>query len=316
MKNTKKKILIGSCGGLTGVYLAKQFHRFDSIEICGFDANEDSVGRFFCDVFFILPLAKDSLFIPKLIDLLNKEKIDFYIPTHSSEIIEVSKYENIINKETKARFVVSPYETYLALDDKYIANEHLNKLGIPVPHIYTGEEENLKYPLLKKPRIGSGSNGVIQIKNKEEYLEALRDENSFLMEYLNGKEYTVDCLFDTNGNLLGYNQRCRNKCIGGAVTISKNDNSVDIKKYLDKMAQEWIFKGCVNFQYILVNEVPYFIDINLRYASGGLPLSVESGVDVPRALKKICFNEEIIENEFISDFSNRTMYRYFEEKFV
>ena len=232
MEKNRKRILIGSCGGLTGVYLEKQLHRFPEIEICGFDANQDSIGKFFCDSFFVVPLVSSDCFISDLIDLLNREKIDFYVPTHSKEIIKISENEQLIRNRTNTRFIVTPYETYLALDDKFFANKNLQKIEIPVPHIYDSNEKPSKFPLLKKPKIGSGSNGLYKINNIEEFNAACCDEKSFVMDYLSGTEYTVDCLFDENGNLLGYNQRRRDKCIGGAVSISSNDNSFNILPFL------------------------------------------------------------------------------------
>ena len=70
----------------------------------------------------------------------------------------------------------------------------------------------------------------------------------------------------------------------------------------------------MNFQYIVRDDIPYFIDINLRYASGGLPLTVASGLDIPRLLL------ELLDGKVISPLGccgndGLTMYRYFDEYF-
>lgn len=310
------RVLIGSCGGLTGVYLAKQFHRFSDVELFGFDSNVINCGKLFCKKVFDLPQVSDKLFMEKLINLLKSENIDLYIPTHSKEIIEISKNEEFIRKQVNTKFIVCPYDTYCALNSKKNANLNLSKIGIPVPKLYNRKNiKTCEFPIVAKKCTGSGGSSFSLIYNLKD-VDKFFDDDYVLLQYISGVEYTVDCLFSEQGQLLGYNQRIRNKCIGGAVSITTNDNSFDILSYLMKISKQWIFKGCINFQYILVNQTPYFIDCNLRYASGGLPLSVESGVDVPLALYKILKNEEIENNEFISDFKSRTMYRYFEEKFI
>lgn len=306
-----KRILIGSCGGLTGVYLAKQFARFDDFEIFGSDVNANTIGKFFVKKLIKVQKIDDENFISILIKKLNQNKIDIYIPTYSKEIKKVSEYEEEIRKQTSTRFIVSPFSTYEALDDKLIANLNLKSIGIPVPKIYNTKLENHTFPLIKKQKIGSGGSGCIKVSNKIQ-LEGFKfDENSLFMEYIFGNEFTCDCMFDENGNLLGYNQRKRDKCIGGAV--SSNYEQIDILPYIEIISKKWKIKGCVNFQYIVKNDVPYFIDCNLRYASGGLPLSVKSGLDVPLAIRKILLHEPYSADEFRSDKRRRIMYRYFEE---
>ena len=48
-KKQKIHVLIGSNGGLTGVYLAKRYREKSNIKLFGFDANIASVGKFFVD---------------------------------------------------------------------------------------------------------------------------------------------------------------------------------------------------------------------------------------------------------------------------
>jgi len=56
-----------------------------------------------------------------------------------------------------------------------------------------------------------------------------------------------------------------------------------------------------------------FTDVNLRFASGGLPLSVESGVNLVKLYVLEALGQPYNPSEFQSDRKKRTMYRYFEE---
>lgn len=308
------KLLIGSNGGLVGIYLAKQYKKMRGITVFGADSTEIGAGRFFVNKQFNLPPATDSNFIERLISLLNENSIDVYLPTHSMETKIVSQQADLIRNNTKAKFIVSPSETFADLEDKSIANKKMKRAGLPVPAVV--RDLDCKYPVIMKNNIGSGSRGTIKIENREIH-EAYRNtcgDVSFY-EILQGKEYTLDCLFDCNGKMVGYNQRQRVKTIGGAVSITSNASEFDIQFWLDILTKRWKFCGCVNFQYIVQAGIPYFIDINLRYPSGGLPLSVASGFDIPKLILDILLERPF--EKFVMPKENRelTMYRYFEEIF-
>ena len=53
--------------------------------------------------------------------------------------------------------------------------------------------------MLAKPIYGRGSKNIFTIKNKLEY-NFFKSKKDFLIQnFINGDEYTIDCLFDING---------------------------------------------------------------------------------------------------------------------
>lgn len=310
------KVLIGSNGGLTGIYLARNLSQYENIEIYGADSSKVSGGKFFVKKQFQLPNATASNFIDELINLINSEEIDIYLPTHSKETRVIAANEELIRSKCDVKFLISPLQTYKELEDKSIATRNLLEAGFYAPQII--EDFDCKYPIFMKKNIGSGSNGSGLIEN-EIIHKAYKNtcQNTSFFEYIEGKEYTVDCLFDCDGNLLGYNQRLREKAVGGAVSVSSIDNEFDILPWISKLAGIWKFCGCVNFQYILKDEKPYFIDINLRYPAGGLALSVAGGFDIPKLIIDMLSGNEISKEGFFPVRSDKKlrMYKYYEEIF-
>lgn len=308
-----KRVLIGSCGGLTGCYLVRQFHKFSDVTVIGADVNAHNASIPFLDDFVLLPPSTDFDFIKDLVISLIQNKIDCYVPTHSHEIKTVSKYESRIRNNWSGDFLVSPYETYEKLDNKRIANINLLNAGVSVPRLIDGIISPKEYPIFMKANVGSGSKQAQIIESQALHKEYSRlyPECSFF-ELIRGTEYTVDCMFDTAGRLIAYNQRLRIKSMGGAVVITQNNYDFDILPYLKKIEAAFLIKGCVNFQFILSENVPYFTDVNLRYASGGLPLTVESGMDIPRILLDIWADNPL---NYVRSCGadKKTMYRYFEE---
>lgn len=307
-------ILIGSNGGLTGIYLAKQYRELSDLFLIGADSSEICTGKFFVDKQVFLPIATDNLFIEALIDTLNNNKIDVYIPTHSKEIKVVSMNSEKIKNNTNARFLVSPIETFMELESKLTANKKLSEVGIPVPRLI--ENYETQYPIIMKKSIGSGSHGTTIIENEiiHRAYKCTFDDVGFY-QMIQGKEFTLDCMFDAKSQLVGFNQRQRIKTIGGAVSITKNDNEFDVAPWIDIISNRWKFCGCVNFQYIVEEGTPYFIDVNLRFPSGGLPLTVSSGLNVPQLIIDILKDKEVQKFSLPKENNNMTMYRYFEEIF-
>ena len=306
------RVLIGSCGGLVGSYLARQFKAL-GCTVCGADGNIPNPTSLFLDEEYGIVSASDTLFLSQLIEILIKKKIDCYIPTNSKEIIVVSKLEKEIRNSWNGFFVVCPFDTFQKLNNKVSANINLNSIGIPVPKLISSLLEDDLYPIFMKPLTGSGSKNSCLIQNKKSHELEMKNENNCFFEYIKGKEFTVDCFYDCMGKLVSFNQRLRKKDMGGAVIITQNDYSFDIFPYLEKISSAFIFKGCVNFQYILKDGIPYFIDVNLRYASGGLPLSVKSGLNVPKFIIELSKGVQL--TSFVPSKKNDglTMYRYFEE---
>lgn len=202
------------------------------------------------------------------------------------------------------------------MENKKNAYLKLKGYGLDVPKIYNNIDEVEKFPIFTKPTIGSGSKNTFIVNNFEEakLIQTKYPEN-FFMEYINGQEYTIDCIFDLDGNLISFNQRIRLKTLGGAVMITKNDFSIDFEKEFNTISKAYKIKGPCNFQFFYKDGRKILTDINLRFASGGLPLTVESGVNVLEIMIKMLLDIPIDKNQYVSDRKNRTMYRYFEEYF-
>ena len=308
-----KRVLIGSCGGLTGCYLAQRFRTMEGVTVIGADVNGHNAARPFLDEFTVLPGASSPEFPRRLTEFLNIGGIDCYIPTHSQETRAVAKHERQLRGAWGGGLLISPYETYLKLDSKRAAHAHLRRAGLPVPRLIESAGPEVSYPRFMKPDTGSGGKRAQAVESAalhREYARLYPDCGFY--ELVRGTEYTADCMFDDKGVLLAYNQRVRLKSMGGAVIVTQNNYDFDILPYLRKLASAFVIKGCVNFQYILSGGVPYFTDVNLRFASGGLPLTVASGIDVPRILLDIWEGRPL---DYVRSCgaARKTMYRYFEE---
>jgi len=213
--------------------------------------------------------------------------------------------------------LISPYHTFQELDNKANAYRSLSKLGIRVPKLFETEEQLETFPVAAKPQIGSGSKGFVKINSYDEYKQFKeKNPDALIVEFLTGEEYTVDAFFDSTGKLVTYNQRIRLKTMGGAAVITVNDFTIDVREYIERIATSYTIVGPANFQFFKTTDGEIvFTDINLRFASGGLPLSVASGANIVELLLLELLGLEYDSSKYQSDRKKRIMYRYFEEIF-
>lgn len=164
---------------------------------------------------FIVPDVHSKNWIKPLNEVISKNNIDFVIPCHDDVVLALAENSNKLN----ARIVSSPVATCRICRSKSKTYQKFRDL-LPVPEVYISQYlphirfDMIKFPLFVKPDVGQGSQRA-DIVPDQETLEALLKTNQDLivLEYLPGKEYTIDCLSDPERGLLfcGGRERIRTK---------------------------------------------------------------------------------------------------------
>jgi len=104
---------------------------------------------------------------------------------------------------------------------------------------------------------------------------------------------------------------------GGGAVVSTNREVNGVDDIIKKLESTKRIKGPVNFQFKIdkTGELCVF-DFNTRFASGGLPVTVESGFDIPYMLLQLILDEKVEKWKRDSKSIGLTMIRYFEEVYV
>ena len=127
-------------------------------------------------------------------------------------------------------------------------------LGINYPEIFN--KNKLKFPLFIKPIDGSSSKGTKIIKNKNDLSNSdLNNENIIFQNYLSNDwiEYSVDLLYDFNGNLVYCVPRQRISTRSGEISkgITKRNKLYDyILNILSKLSGA---RGVLTLQILQIN---------------------------------------------------------------
>ena len=251
--------------------------------IVGVDINNMAPGLHIVDYPYLVPRIDSDDYIPELIKIVNKHKVDLIFPLIDTDIPILGKYKNGF-KEVGAKVVLSPFNSLKICRDKWLTYNFFKNHNIPTPESWLPKhikEIDLKYPVFIKPRSGSAAKGSRLINSKDELIFFLdRINEPIIQEYLPGPEITSDVINDFSGNTLGISCRQRLEVRTGEVAKGKtvyNKNVIDGCLYI---AKKFSAIGPITVQSMQKDGVYHFTEINPRFG-GGMPLGIASGVDAP-----------------------------------
>lgn len=285
---------------------------------------------------FIYPKGKlflGDLFISKsdFVDQFNKVieefKIDYIIPTHDTIALFLAEHCISIN----AKIICSPYETAKIAENKELTYEALKDYYF-YPRVYKNSKDITKYPVFLKPYVGAGGKGTYVANDKKE-LENILENNSNLLitEYLSGKEYTIDCFTNKNGELLFVGPRTRERITMGitfhSVRSSYNSDFENIAKELNckfEFQGAWFFQvkedelgnlKLMEFSVRQAGTMAFYRQLGINFAA----LSVFDAMDYNI---KIIFNDyklvldRCLKNSYFLDYEYDKIYIDFDDTLV
>ena len=272
-----KKILVFPCGSEVGLEIHRSLCNSKDFELVGLSSVKDHGQFVYKNYIDNFPFIEDKLFIIKLNDLIVKEKIDLIFPAHDSVLLKLSENKNKI----KAKIIASDKETCILCRSKKDTYSYFQK-DIKTPRIYGAPSFVKEFPVFLKPEIGQGSRGTMKADNMEELKLAInKDPSLMIMEYLPGKEYTIECFTNRKGNLIYVRGRERARISNGISVNSKNIENINFGKIAKKINDQIKLRGVWFFQLKENSKGELsLLEIEPRVA-GTMALSRVQGVNLP-----------------------------------
>jgi len=239
----KKNVLVFPCGSEIGLEVNRALANSSHFALYGSNSVDDH-GKFVYENYIPVDADIDSVgFIDELNEIIDCYKIDFIIPAHDSAVVLMAENQLLIN----ATVITSEAETCRICRSKGKTYEVFKGL-IPTPFLF--DPKFVKdFPLFLKPDVGQGSKGTYKVNCQEEldfYLQ--KDPTLLVLEYLPGKEYTIDCFTNRNGELLFAEGRIRNRISNGISVNSRviiNDTFLEFARIISanlKFRGVWFFQ--------------------------------------------------------------------------
>jgi carbamoyl-phosphate synthase large subunit len=295
-------VLIEATGSLISGYLIKSIQGADCKAICT-DISDFGHAPSLCDEFYISPEVYDPSYWDKVDNLLDRYKVDIVIPSLDETLIAWSKKKAYFRKKN-IYVVLSDSDLIDTFTDKYKAFNFFKEAGIQTPN--TSLDQNYS---VVKPRFGRGGEGVYVGANKKNM------SGMISQEYIQGLEYTVDCLFDINGEAVYIVPRIRMGVKDGKSTKGEVVKNKRIEEIIKSISDRVKFQGPINFQFIDAGDSNiYILEINPRIA-GGMALGFAATENwIPLIIENFIHGKSIREKQPIH--YGLKMARYYSECFI
>lgn len=240
-----KNVFVFPCGSEIGLEVYRSLNNSIHFALIG-GSSVDDHGKFvYEDYINNIPFSTDKNFIERFKEIIIERKIDIIYPTMDSVITILKANEDYLD----CKVVASSLETVEICMSKKKTYQLLENI-ITTPTIFNAINEITEYPVFVKPDIGYGSRGVKKINNNNELQIVLKNNSDLLiMEYLPGKEYTVDCFSNYKNDLLFLGLRERARINNGiSVNTSNLPLTADVIEFANKINQALKPNGAWFFQ--------------------------------------------------------------------
>jgi carbamoyl-phosphate synthase large subunit len=160
-----------------------------------------------------VPRIDDPGYVPALQELCERYDVGAVIPLTDLDL-EVLAHARVAGQ--LPAFVPDP-EIARATFDKYETHLLLERLSLPSPPTVLPGEPVDGYPVMVKPRRGSGARSIHRADDAEaaEFFVGYVDEPTMVQRFMDGPEFSIDCLSDLDGRCLNAIPRTMIESRGG-----------------------------------------------------------------------------------------------------
>jgi len=304
-----------------GIVKALRLSSFNC-RIIGVDMNPLSAGLYRTDSAYIVPPASDEEYIGTIIDICKKNHVDIVLIGSDAEVSVFARHKALLEETSKAKVIVSPLEVVSLCTDKWLTVNFLTKTGLNYPFSVLGNRKGsvkriidvCGFPLIVKPRVGSGSENTYKSSNEEELKCHLKLVKCALIQEELGsehEEYTCGIFFSGDSKVKGIIPM-RRELQGGTTYRAIVDYFPEVLQEVEKIAYHLSMLGAIgpiNVQLRLTSRGAVAFEINPRF-SGTTAFRAKFGFnEVEAIIKNFLLEEEIDELKYKSG----VVMRYWEE---
>lgn len=211
-------------------------------------------------------------------------------------------------EEIGVKLIVSAPEVIDICFDKYRTAKYVESLGLGTPATFVSLDEAkaalregiLTFPLVLKPRWGSGSIGIEFVNSLEEldevYAMLLKkvkktilataskgDEYILIQQKIDGQEYGMDVMNDLEGNQRAVSVKKKLAMRAGETDKAQTVDNAEIRAIGQKLGKYLRHIGNLDVDVFEKDGEYYVLELNPRFG-GGFPFSYEAGVNFPGAI--------------------------------
>jgi carbamoyl-phosphate synthase large subunit len=311
------RVMVTGAGGPAAVSVMKSLSADPSVSLIAADMDPWAAGLYLVppEARTLLPAGQDPRFAEAALARCVAMRADVLIPTCDAELRPLGR--------ARAQFGRAGIELLLAPDQAL--DVCLDKLAlaercagrVPVPRTErldkVADPQAWSYPVMVKPRTGSGSRGIRLAASGQELARLEPSPDFLVQEYLPGAEYSVDVLADVTGHVVASVPRVRERVDSGVSVAGRTVHDGELERLGADVATATGLTHVANVQFRRdLAGRPALLEVNPRFP-GTMPLTVASGVDMPLMALDSLRGRPLPEH---AGFTDMAMVRYLDECFV
>jgi carbamoyl-phosphate synthase large subunit len=284
-----------------GVLLTGVGKRYDIVSAFGrhakviaVDPNPLAPAQYAADVRAAVPRIEDPEYVPALQALCAEHRVGAVIPLTDLdlEVLAVARADGCL-----PAFVPDP-EIARATYDKYETHLLLERLGLPSPPTVLPGEPIPAFPVMIKPRQGSGARSIHRAGDRAaaDFFVGYVNEPTMIQRFMDGSEFSIDCLSDLGGRCLNAIPRTMIESRGGE---SIKGTVIDERELIElgrDVVEALRVRGPCTVQVFRDREIGLGItDVNTRFG-GAFPApmyAAEPGRSYPELIVRMARGETI-----------------------
>ncbi|MBI2936431.1 MAG: ATP-grasp domain-containing protein [Chloroflexi bacterium] len=267
------------------------------------DINPGAAGLYRADVGILLPHGSSPRYIDEVILQCRKHQVGAVLVGSDAELPAIAEGKPRIESETRAKVIVSSPRVTTIGCDKWATSQFFREKHFRHPRTFIGSgpqsehlfQGQLPFPLIIKPRFGSGSRGVYLVQDSEELRVLMRRvKEPLVQEYLGGddQEYTCGVMMTTEGEIPGI-VTMRREIVNGNTYRAWVDDYPEVREEVRRIAEALRPLGPCNIQLRKTDNGVIAFEINPRF-SGTTAIKARFGFNEPEmALRSIVLGETL-----------------------
>lgn len=259
------------------------------------------------DVKCQVPSVYDAGYVDVVLELCKKHSISALISLNDLELPILANNKARFS-EVGTRLILSTPDVIQTCFDKYKTSVFIESLNLLSPITVVGyqnalnkiDEGVLKFPLMLKPRWGSGSIGIEKVNDIEEFKDVYAslkrkikksilanasegEDYILIQEYIDGQEYGMDVMNDLEGNIIGVVVKKKLAMRAGETDKAVVVESPEIEKIGKTIGSSLRHIGNLDCDVLEKDGSFYVLELNPRFG-GGFPFTYEAGANYPKVL--------------------------------
>lgn len=267
------------------------------------------------DVFYQVPRADSLLYIHKILEICERENVDYFFPLTDLEIdVLIQSIDLFENKAIKV--CISPKDVIQICRDKKELFEYFSLDGdlslLPTYDYQAFCNAKIDGLFVAKPKQGRSSEGLYILDDFQKIGILINNPQSYIFQpFVKGSVVTVDIVKDSYNNSFFISREELIRTKNGAGITVKLFNDEELSSIVKKLITKLNFLGCFNIEFIS-DETHYFLmDINPRF-SAGIAFSNATGYDFVQNHLNVFMGKNI---EKGIDYSERVLCKRYVEYF-